>query len=117
MSGDGDTRQVISSTTMDGSVSYLRFRTQGPPMTRPIPAPHAAAIGVRHAGRDPDACQEFGQAGCRSSPRRLDEKRIKKITVAHEFDSAGHAANPFCVETAPNPTDTGTKATQPQNRL
>jgi hypothetical protein len=92
VSGDGDTRQVISSTTMDGSVSYLRFRTQGPPMTRPIPAPHAAAIGVRHAGRDPDACQESGQAGCRSSPRRPDEKRIKKITVAHEFDSAGHAA-------------------------
>ena len=28
MSGDGDTCQVISSTTMDGSVSYLRFRTQ-----------------------------------------------------------------------------------------
>ena len=28
MSGDGDTRQVISSATMDGSVSYLRFRTQ-----------------------------------------------------------------------------------------
>ena len=50
MSGDGDTRQVISSTTMDGSVSYLRFRTQGPPMTRPIPAPHAAA-----SERDPDA--------------------------------------------------------------
>ena len=51
MSGDGDTRQVISSTTMDGSVSYLRFRTQGPLMTRPIPAPHAAAtgrIGFRH---------------------------------------------------------------------
>ena len=44
MSGDGDTRQVISSTTMDGSVSYLRFRTQGPPMTWPIFAPHAAAI-------------------------------------------------------------------------
>ena len=90
MSGDGDTRQVISSATMDGSVSYLRFRTQGPPMTRPIPAPHAAAIGVRHAGRDPDACQESGQAGCRP-----DEKRIKKITVAHEFDSAGHAAALF----------------------
>jgi hypothetical protein len=28
VSGDGDTRQVISSATMDGSVSYLRFRTQ-----------------------------------------------------------------------------------------
>ena len=95
MSSDGDTRQVISSTTMDGSVSYLRFRTQGPLMTLPIPAPHAAAIGVRHAGRDPDACQKSGQAGCRSSPRRPDEKRIKKITVAHEFDSAGHAAALF----------------------
>jgi hypothetical protein len=39
VSGDGDTRQVISSTTMDGSVSYLRFRTQGPLMTRPISRP------------------------------------------------------------------------------
>ena len=80
MSGDGDTCQVISSTTMDGSVSYLRFRTQGPPMTRPIPAPHAAAIGVRHAGRDPDACQELiwtSRVPLKPSPtrRKADQKK------------------------------------------
>ena len=117
MSGDGDTRQVISSTTMDGSVSYLRFRTQGPPMTRPIPAPHAAAIGVRQPDEIPMRVRNLDKPGAAQALAELDEKRIKKITVAHEFDSAGHAANPFCVETAPNPTDTGTKATQPQNRL
>ena len=55
----------------------------------------SVSLSMASAGRDPDACQESGQAGCRSSPRRPDEKRIKKITVSHEFDSAGHAAALF----------------------
>ena len=80
--GDGDTRQVISSTTMDGSVSYLRFRTEGPLMTRPIPAPHAAATGVRHAGRDPDACQEIwtSRVPLKPSPtrRKADQKNHRR---------------------------------------
>ena len=67
-------------------------------MTRPIPAPHAAAIGVRHAGRDPDACQESEQAGCRSSPRRPDEKRLCGIIVMVLFARSARRIEPFVAD-------------------
>jgi hypothetical protein len=53
-----------------------------------------------------------------SAPRRPDEKRFKKITVAHEFDSADHARR--AVRTrhrSPNFFDTCSKRMRRQNPI